>query len=85
LKAKEFPGKSEMIAKISEFKGGKSFQECCKAASLESPHLLLAVNHGDSWNNNMLFRRDPESKELNHFVLVDYQVRIIDVWSYVCD
>ncbi|ODM93651.1 hypothetical protein Ocin01_13029, partial [Orchesella cincta] len=40
----------------------------------EDDEKLLLLNHGDYWNNNMLFSLDPETKKVNGHVAIDLQV-----------
>ena len=35
------------------------------------------LNHGDCWNNNMLFKKDLETGKVNDHVFVDLQVFLI--------
>ena len=37
---------------------------------------IIALNHGDCWNNNMLFRSTTAPKNLPDVLIIDLQVKM---------
>jgi len=70
----EVPGKQKTIDKLLSYRDGKNVNIMIETLSHESLHLLFVANHGDCWNNNMMFYRDPVSNKLTHNILLDFQV-----------
>ena len=54
-------GSNELLAKLEKYKG-KLFSTIIEVIKPES--LIPAVNHGDCWNNNMMFYSGNDGEEL---------------------
>jgi len=52
----------------------------------EGPHgSFVSLNHGDCWNNNMMFKINGESGKITDHIFVDLQVGLIpeDVYPFI--
>ncbi len=58
--------------------------ETLTAITLPIEQKMLVLNHGDAWNNNVLFHKNPKTGELDDVVLFDLQVTIIYVYKKFC-
>lgn len=70
LKASHLKGSTSTYKKLVKY-NTKAFASMCDV--VEQPHLLYVLNHGDLWNNNILFYQDSNSN-LTHLKFVDLQV-----------
>lgn len=74
LQYPEMKGSRKVLLDLDKLKNGKLIQMISDLASLvNSRHLLVTVNHGDFWNNNMMFKSDSSGNYV-HNMLVDFQV-----------
>jgi len=48
-----------------------------KKSYKEQDNKLVVLNHGDCWNNNMLFQKDPASGKATKHIFVDLQVQLL--------
>lgn len=53
---------------------GKSYPKVCQTVKPNPEDKLLVLNHGDCHNNNMLFKKDPATGQVNEHVFVDLQI-----------
>ena len=63
-------GSNELLAKLEKYQG-KWFSSVIEAIKPES--LIPVVNHGDCWNNNMMFASGNDGEDLK-VVFYDMQV-----------
>jgi hypothetical protein len=74
LENSDVPGKEAAIENLLRYRDGRNVDAMIEALSHDSLHLLFVANHGDCWNNNMMFHRDPLSNKLTHNVMLDFQL-----------
>ena len=65
-------GSNELLGKLEKYKG-KLFSTVIEAIKIES--LIPVVNHGDCWNNNMMFSSGNDGEDLK-VIFYDMQVSI---------
>jgi len=73
-KYKDLEGQKETVKNL-EAAMGKMYPE---AEALFKSNLgsdgFVVLNHGDCWNNNMLFKLDPETGNIMEHIFVDFQI-----------
>jgi len=74
LQSNSINGGQETIEKLKTLVG-KTYDNAAKCMSVNSDDKIYALNHGDCWNNNMLFKLDPSSREILDHMFIDLQVR----------
>jgi len=67
-------GGADTITKLSGYLGN-TWGTIETALSLTPKDPLFALNHGDCWNNNMMFKMGP-NKDIQSHILVDFQVNL---------
>lgn len=67
----DLKGSHETYKRLDKYTSN-AFSTMCDV--VEETHLFDVVNHGDLWNNNILFYQDSNSN-LTHLKFVDLQVR----------
>ncbi|ODM92790.1 putative oxidoreductase dhs-27 [Orchesella cincta] len=70
LKNSNIKGSSSAYKRLEKYTS-KAFSSMCDV--VEETHLLYVLNHGDLWNNNILFYQDSNSN-LTHLKFVDLQM-----------
>jgi len=68
-----FPDAVSTMNALSKYVGkvGQKMYKCYKG---DENNKLLVLNHGDCWNNNMMFKMDPETGKVSEHIFVDLQV-----------
>ncbi|CAL8110424.1 unnamed protein product [Orchesella dallaii] len=70
LKNSNIRGSASTYKRLAKYTS-KAFSSMCEV--VEETHLLYVLNHGDLWNNNILFYQDSNSN-LTHLKFVDLQM-----------
>ena len=70
---KPTPGSEKVLQFLRKFEKDV-FAQLIPHFNLENPACATVVNHGDLWNNNMLFKLDPDTKAPAQCVVIDWQV-----------
>lgn len=70
----QLEGKTETVGYLSSLIGHiyPEVNELLKSNHRASG--FVALNHGDCWNNNMLFKLDPVTKKVTKHIFVDFQI-----------
>lgn len=55
---------------------GKTFELAMDILKNRPEDKFYTVNHGDCWNNNMLFKKDPETGKIEDHLFIDMQVTL---------
>ncbi|CAL8123628.1 unnamed protein product [Orchesella dallaii] len=74
LETNDIEGGKEALAKTKLLLNGKSyrlFEDAWKSLTNDEFAVLC---HGDYWNNNMMFKRDPDTNKVSDHIAIDLQV-----------
>jgi len=73
LQGNEFPDADDTVKALTSYVGkvGSGIKKCY---TRDENSKLVVLNHGDCWNNNMMFKRDPETGKVTNHIFVDLQV-----------
>ncbi|ODM93652.1 putative oxidoreductase dhs-27 [Orchesella cincta] len=74
LETNNIEGGEEALAKSKLWLNGKSYELVEEAINSLTDDEFAVLCHGDFWNNNMMFKRDPESNKITGHIAIDLQV-----------
>jgi len=74
MQGDEFADADYTLKALASYIGqvGPQIKKCYKGDDSK----LVVLNHGDCWNNNMLFQKDPGTGKATKHIFVDLQVRL---------
>jgi len=73
LQGDSFVGADATIDKLSGYRPDAT-SLMLKLYQGEPDDTYVSLNHGDCWNNNMLFKKDPQSGKVTEHIFVDLQI-----------
>jgi len=75
MERETFPEAQNTIKALESYivKVGPLIKRCCKGDP-NNTQKLLVLNHGDCWNNNMMFQKDSGTGKVTKHIFVDLQV-----------
>jgi hypothetical protein len=69
-------GQEETLIQLRKMHGN-AFQLAMDSIAFKPEEKIICLNHGDCWNNNMLFKLDSSNGKIMEHIFVDFQVNLM--------